>query len=308
MTSKMDPNAFRSIHDWQSRAGQITICAKQLLAGRLTLVLGAGASVAYGLPMWKDLLRAMFRSVRRKFPSNPDLAEVGEVLLMQHLNGSNKQFATLVKKHLYPAAYSQSISLDLVRTFGLLTAVVALVSGRERGRIRTIVNFNVDDVIERFLGAFGLSVESVERPPVWPTKMDVAVLHPHGYLPHNVPVTSQQVVFAKSHFDERAADPLSTWHDSLVAHMSTHTCLFVGLSGDTALLGLLAHVKRRHIGLGRGDLFWGLRFSDAKADSRRAFWKERGVQQITVNSYSAVPDFLFEVCQEAAVLVRRSVP
>ena len=156
--------------------------AEQLLEGRFSLALGAGASIGFGLPTWEKLTdRCHVNSGHPRAPGQ-SCEDASEDLLAKVFGNDEIAFAEAVRAALYQSA---NLSLGQLRKAAFLAAVGALTMASSRGHVGRVISFNFDDILETFLGYFGFSTSSVDTLPYWQGRQDVIVLHPHGFLPHN---------------------------------------------------------------------------------------------------------------------------
>jgi SIR2-like domain len=278
------------------------ILARQLSLGRLLLVLGAGVSVGFGLPQWDDLIARTAATTHCTLPAGQSSEDAAEFILHRACGSDELKFASSVRTALYQTYDS---SIEQLTKNRLLAAIGALTMASARGNVTRVVSFNFDDLVEKYLAYHGFVENSIAAMPTWATIADVHVYHPHGILPSDsgVPVSSP-IVFAQIQYDRRIGKGL--WHHALVDAFSSHTCLFIGLSGnDHNLTNILTEVSDSHVGVRVGDPFWGVRLSENSADSKMAMWNARKIKQHTLTSYSDLPQWLFDICQRAAALVRR---
>lgn len=271
--------------------------ATQLVSGRLALILGAGASNGFGLPGWNELTRRLVRNSGASRPKGLDNEAVAEHLLSQTYNGDAVRFAKAVHCALYEKA---DFSLAHLQQVPLVAAISAVAVSASRAQPAMVVSFNYDDTVEQYLRYFGLTVASVDSLPAWKPAADVIVFHPHGLLPSGgADKVRSGVVLARIQFD-RYPSTKALWESKIRDVFTSHTCLFIGLSGDDANLSRwLTEAKDAHPG---GHLYWGIRFSDARSGSRRNVWRIRGVWQETLANYEDLPTWLFDVCQKGAEL------
>ncbi len=276
--------------------------AGQLRSGSLAVFLGAGVSVGYDLPGWAELVDRCFRSAGIPKPADDslDAEELAEELLMRGCGGQDEALADLVRSALFEGV---DLSFDALRKNGLLASLGALTMPSMRGSVPSVVSFNFDDLLETYLRYYGASVESVGELPCWQRSADVTVLHPHGLLPADPAASpSKGIVFAQLHYDRVVGSSASAWRARLLDIMCSSTCLFLGLSGsDKNLTSLLAAANKAHASAERKDAFWGVRISDSDSDPRRGLFEKRGVFQVTLRSYDDLPQWLFSICQEAAL-------
>jgi hypothetical protein len=170
-----------------------------------------------------------------------------------------------------------------------------------RGNASEIVTFNYDNLLEIYLAYHGFVAYSVPEEIHWFGDADVNIYHPHGFLPYGGALEpSSTLVLDRESYDKILGKDLS-WRQLLLTVMRTHTCLFIGLSGDDiALTQLLTDVKDVHAITASSELFWGVCFTTNPDLKTR--WENRNVFCLILKSYDGLPDILFSICQEAAVI------
>lgn len=290
LTPLADPDAFEgeSLRD---------VLAMQLSRGQLTLVLGAGVSAGFGFPTWQLLLDQVAAALGCSIPSSLNHEQAGEFLLGQ-CNYDRDRFAALVRTVLYRDA---DLSMENLIGKPLLVALGALTMASIRGSVSRVLTFNFDDLLETYLRYHGFMVESVGIVPTWNTPGDVAVLHNHGLLPADPKAPGTRIVFAQSDYDAVVGKNQHAWRRSALEILTSHTCLFVGLSGnDSNLTSLLEEVRDTHPGVRRGDAFWGVRFTFDRSDPLEGMWRNKGVKSCVLGDYADLPPLLLDVCQRAA--------
>jgi hypothetical protein len=286
---------------WESEANLILICAERLLEGRLTLVLGAGASAGFGLPSWTTLVDRLLAALNTARPAGASDAAAAEIAWAK-CGSDDIAFAKLVRTELYRG---YSFDLSAMQAQNLLAAVGALAMASSRGRVAHIVTLNFDVVLETYLGAFGLVTEPVGQAPSWNSRADVRVLHPHGVLPPEGEIRAG-IVFTQGDFDRIVGDAKNAWHARLLDIFSAHTCLFIGLSGDDQnLTSLLGATKEAHPGLKEGEAYWGIEVT-RRPTKNPHIWSNRKVRSLELGSFDDIPLFLLRICQEASRIARGS--
>jgi hypothetical protein len=283
---------------YEDRTSLVSYLADQLTAGALTVVLGAGASFGFGLPSWDELVERLRARAGLTLAPRLSAEQAAEYVLVQGYGNDRIRFAEAVRLALYDGA---KLSLAQLVENPLLSAVGTLAMASSRGSVSTIVSFNFDDVLELFLSQFGHDVESIDTMPAWNSRADLRVLHPHGWLPSDLSVPIERgVVFTQMDYDELVGDAKDAWRATMINLFSTHTCLFIGLSGnDNNITNILTEVNKIHVARRRGDLFWAVRF-ELETDPYLHLWAGRGVYNHIVADFAEIPAILFEVCQHAA--------
>lgn len=271
--------------------------AYQLFNGRLSLILGSGVSQGFGLPGWNELISRAVSNAGISIPSEASRDTITELLLHEACKGDDIDFAKLIHQALYEGA---DLSFKTLHEKDLLTSIAAITMVSRRGSISQVITFNFDDLLELYLRYIGFDVESISVLPSWSGQADVRIYHPHGILPNRSKEdVKYPIVFAQIHYDKILSKGGSIWQQQLSNIMASHTCLFIGLSGeDPNLTKLLFEVKDSHASNPDDHAFWGISFSTE--ERKRSVWESRGVYQKTLVDYEQIPSWLFEICQIAS--------
>lgn len=272
--------------------------ARQLMRGRLALILGAGASFGFGLPNWDALTDRLLAKAKYgpRLPGRSNEALADDV--WQSCAKDEIMFASMVREALYEDYVTDFASLS---AHPLMRAIGALAMPSARGHVSKIVTFNFDDLLETYLAEFGFTADSQADQPMWQSQADVCVLHQHGLLPVNRTKDVSRVVMTRTHFDRLAADVKDAWKRTVVQLMTSHTCLFIGLSGDDQNLRLmLSDANVAHIARRSNHLYWGVRLTVSAENE--AMWTDNRVAQHKLLNYDDLPVLLLRVCQIAAGL------
>jgi hypothetical protein len=280
--------------DWQRLRDYLAV---QLTGGRLALVLGAGISIPIGLPSWSDLVnRAFAKTGLTRSLQQTD--QVAAETLFAHVGNDETAFAELIRGVLYDGI---DLSMTSLRNRDLLAALGALTMGSNRGSVTKVLTFNFDDLLERFLTYYGFFVEPVVTVPAWGSRVDTRVYHIHGLLPSDLSIAVRNpIVMTQKHFDDITGKDGNVWRSLMVDLFQTHTCIFIGLSGnDNNLSSALTEAQKRHACLARKDAFWGVRFC-LDFDPMTGFWQQRGVYCCRAPTHDSLPTKLFEICQTAS--------
>lgn len=173
-----------------------------------------------------------------------------------------------------------------------------------RGSVSEVITFNWDNLLELFLSYHGFVTDSVYEETHWANSVDVTVLHPHGYIPINSKEKcSADIVFDQLSYSNVIGDTSRPWRQRLLTILRTHTCLFIGLSGDDPNLdSLLCSCKPQHASRGENTLFWGVRLSTSTDEIEANIWENRGIFCKIVSNYEQeLPEIIFNICQRAAL-------
>ena len=257
----------------KARVGSATVNASDMKGLRyawrnrqLVLFLGAGVSIPYGLPSWKNLvlellfeqaqgtrrLGSMWPHYRRAVASwMTDFFDYDPLVLARMVErdlrlrssrapGQAKQpddgvdlFLERLRTHMY-SNYKEPSGKTILATIGELIA-----KGSSRSGVDSVVTFNFDDLLEAELQRRKVRVQAV-------TSKDrqkaggLRVIHPHGYVPRYGPISRQDIVFTEPDY-HRLTESVFHWGLSeIVDRLRKNTVLFVGLSmSDPSLRRLL---------------------------------------------------------------------
>lgn len=292
---------MRDADSWADQATVLDYLSECLRAGNLALVLGAGVSVPFGLPSWDTLLERLGEKCAKGIviPSNAKAEVKAELLLTKCYGGDAVRFAEATREALYRTA---ELDLERLRQHALLGALGALVMASSRGGVAKVITFNFDNVLELYLAYHGFVARSIAQAPELTKRCDVSVYHPHGFLAADAKddPLPPSLVFVQSDYDKVVGDVRNPWHRTVSEVMSTHTCIFIGLSGsDQNVSSLLLSAQEQHASKKLGYPNWAIRFS-RPSDDMLDIWSKRGVHNVLVDDYAAVPSLLFRICQLAA--------
>jgi hypothetical protein len=227
----------------------------------LVLCLGAGVSMPYGLPTWKDLVlelvfeqtertrrlgsmwphyrRALAAWMTEYFDYSPlVLARMVEREMRKpspraKADGREGLFLERLRKHLYA-----NVRAPAART--TLRAIADLAAARGRsGGLASIVTFNFDDLLERELARRKVPVRLVVGPERQ-RGAGLPVIHAHGFVPRAGECSRTSLVFTETDY-HRLTESIFHWGLSeIVERLRKNTVLFVGLSmSDPSLRRLL---------------------------------------------------------------------
>jgi hypothetical protein len=195
-------------------------------AGRLTFLVGAGASMEAGLPSWGRLVRAVLESLAPAALSDSDrtawldaAAEpglLGMAATARALAGSDKEFIKRVEHHLYDGRGPEHFDPG-----PLAREIAAWKRNYPDVQIATV---NYDELLERALQDAGVSAEAREDND--PERERVAaVRHLHGRLTGNP--ASDAVILTERDY---ATWPQGSWQDAFMRSALEGVCVFLGLS------------------------------------------------------------------------------
>lgn len=224
---------------------------------QLVLFLGAGVSLASGMPSWNELLNRLTNSLVQDHPTIgttkanekeivdyfkseiPDSPLITARILRDSLGD---KFPDYVRKALYEQ-YNPDNSSEIVREIGGLC-----VPGRSRQGLVSLVNYNFDEIIERELDKRIVSYLVVISEEDTPSPNELPVYHPHGFLPHKGSLASKHrssLVLSEDSYHSQFIDPFSWPNITQLNLLRNNVCLFVGLSMTDPNLRRLLEISQK---------------------------------------------------------------
>jgi len=229
---------------------------KQIEAGRLGLIFGAGLGQGCQLPTWGKLVEALaadpevdgkvllqvvppraglpyktemlFEHFRQRRYSSAD-AELHNTRALDYRIGAD--WRELIRKHLY-ANVTGNMG-DYLDSHLYLKQYLPIIR-----RTHMTVTYNFDDLLEQSLlrerenGATGsIGFESVTNLWMQFRRANAVIYHPNGVVPQNpLETPSDRFVFSEESYVKQLIGIFAGDQAGLVNHLSKHTCLLVGLS------------------------------------------------------------------------------
>ncbi len=234
---------------------------------QLTLYLGAGVSVASGLPTWEQLVAAMYYdAISRKeldgwrpFPNylyaiaEYHLKQSGETLditarRLRNLYPDQNDFLEQLRSTLYPWINEEGIEIPdphmIRRGNSTLKAVAKLCKKTNSNQgLNAVVTYNYDYLLEHV-------VNNKQYQPIWnntslPENL-LPIYHVHGFVPaEGTGSGGSEIVFTEDQYNLAASAPYSWSNLVQINCFSTTVGLMVGLSlSDRNMRRLLDAVMR----------------------------------------------------------------
>ncbi len=207
---------------------KIDMLRKAFKENNLTLVCGAGVSIASHAPSWDELLNGLL---------NTRLSHTGGTRLLKVLPNSYIIMGKYLK-NLLGNSFEESVRDQLYRDLpedAINTPLLASISrlsqpNRHGVCLDSIITYNFDDLIEKKLDSLCISYTSI-----WKEKQNhkdnaLPIYHVHGYLPQAGALDGPNLVLSEEAYHSQYIDPYC-W--SNLVQLNTFTskvCLFVGSS------------------------------------------------------------------------------
>ncbi|SDF32852.1 SIR2-like domain-containing protein [Celeribacter baekdonensis] len=189
--------------------------------GKVSLFVGAGVSVACGLPDWETLLERTTQIAfngnvpRAVHATNQHAPIIRARVLRSHLGD---RFTIAVANALYSEPFQISPTVQEITKSG----------------IRRICCFNYDDLLEEAYGANGFTTHSVVEGEKFNNNFrGTCIYHPHGLLPYSAApenIKDAKIILGEQEYNSLYSNPYSWSNLIQLSLLTNYTCLFVGMS------------------------------------------------------------------------------
>lgn len=300
MPDHMYTGAMTQIDHWSNEEHRCSFLAEQLRRGCLSLVLGAGVSIAFNLPDWNELIAHMEKLMKVDCPSVlTDNMEKAEWLKEQCKDEA--EYIEFVRQALYKDGKAFDMSSMSINT--TLNAITALSAHSKRGAVKNILTFNFDNILKIYLRFHGRVVSTHANGNKYSEDSDVNIYHMHGYLPNPESTVkeacSKHIIFDKKSYDDVKDYTFWEWYPKVADLLRTHTCIFIGLSGeDENMDRFLKDTKKNHANIESGDLYWGVSFVGNPTAAVLERWENWGVYPIPITDFGRIPEQLFHIVRK----------
>lgn len=234
--------------------------------GRLAIMLGAGVSRDFGLPMWPELVERLagepvFADADKGAPDASATVRTQSLIRAlkdKHNGGSGPTTAASERaaQHewislVHRCLYRDVPILDEDLKHPYLYSFIDVIKNAP-----LTVNYNFDDCVERILAHSYKQEQDASNERVFETVWEPStqfrratgvIYHPNGFLPQRLlDGFSDQLVFSEGEFADQLIDTISGHYATLVSHLGRYTSLMMGLSLADATLKHLLRQNTHH--------------------------------------------------------------
>lgn len=315
--------AKRSSDEWRDKNIEHISRLKTIYNNEgLVLFLGSGISNDMGIPNWANLVYDLFISTIDKLGNKMEFNEFEERFIISKLKEFNEGSPLLQARYIRVGlgdSFIKAISDALYKDYKKLNMNSNQLKAISRlcvtKRIRSIVTYNFDNLLEEILCEIGLPNKSIYRDMDLPLQNELAINHVHGFLPQNAEnyegLTESLLVFSEEGYHSLIEEPYN-WSNLIQLNLlRENTCLMIGLSiNDPDMRRLLAISAKRieepkHYAILLKQEFKNLQnakselrddvlqmFANANQNLQEKMLQELGINIIWVESYEEIPSIL----------------
>lgn len=272
LSSRFEDSLFIEKRTKQTHKQKIETITDWYKSHKLVMVLGAGASVPYGLPDWNTLLQKLLLITIKSEDSNDDdngnsnekagilartfsdIFEPNALISARYLHNYFK------KKHpnsklafenaIRDALYSGYVKTD---DSELLTEIrqFCIAPGRSPN-LDSIITYNYDDLMEQCLSNIDVDIPftPIHARGMKHKDLQLPIYHVHGYLPAKGQLTSKnKVVLSEDGYHQQYTDVYGWSNLIQINKFKDHNCIFIGISFSDPNLRRLLDIAKNE----RGD-------------------------------------------------------
>lgn len=293
------PATYNALHDdlvQDDKGAFVLKVAHYLHQGSLILMTGAGVSAGFGFPNWKELCRSVLSDAGHDNVNKIDSASASEYIALVDPVCDEVGFVESLHKALY-GGNPKEMHLQEHLFKPLLVAIGSmLTSGSSRGRVSTIINYNYDDVIERFLTLHGYSSTSIVDYNQLESSSDTVIMHPHGMVPlkYDDQVPTGDIVFGRSSYIDRRAETGHSWKSRVSHALLSKVGLMVGLSGDDDIVNESIATANKELGAHKRPTAFAI-LTEGAYDRNATSLQKMGVVTLKVDK-DEIPTVLLKIC------------
>lgn len=332
--------------DWKIQKEEVINAVRdQYKSGRFSIFLGAGVSSSAGLPDWDTLLNSLFVSMltSESIETNIDFDQISSIVKrLRQIDGPSAlmlaryirkgitadspteqgKFIEAVTNQLYGLRNKElPISSNLIKAIGILCA-----PSRTGAKMRSVLTYNFDDLLERELKSRGISYRSIFEELDLPSPEELPIYHVHGFLPENrkdyEKINKATLVFSEEGYHHIYKEAYH-WSNLIQLNSLKETsCLMVGLSLTDPNLRRLLEISAKSTGKPKHFAFMKrIKQENFSIDGKKSIvraptsvvqkflerhhklneevFKELGVNIIWYESYDEIPNILQKIVRPA---------
>ncbi|WP_137279096.1 SIR2 family protein [Pseudomonas rhizoryzae] len=268
---RLDDALKNQPNDWRLEREEILEKISTLYKrGHFSLIIGAGVSSSAGMPNWNTLINSLFvRYMTHEFDGDTATSDDDIKALVERLNRVSEPSALMAARYLrrglsengrdakgFTSAVTESLyklrNKNLLIDSPLIQSLAKMCSPRRTGaKIRSIITYNFDDLIERQLLKSSIQFRSIYTEGSSYDPDDLPIYHAHGFLPEDQAsyqdLDGSTLVFSEEGYHYLYSEP---YHWSNLVQLNTfreNNCLMIGLSMTDPNLRRLLDISSKNL-------------------------------------------------------------
>lgn len=229
----------------QLNVQEIKRCSFDYRRGNLTIVLGAGVSISFGLPDWRTLLSRLLdeRLIEKKKYSEIIKQLIGlissnNLITSNHIRNLYKssndiEFHNLLKRNLYKNYDKNAAQTLFLEIANLIPDINKFNDYSTEHNINSIITYNYDDIFQQTVREphTSFKFKTIYKQGQKCQKDYLPIYHVHGYLPvEDETFEMNDLVLLESSYHEQYADTFK-WNNIVQYNaFLNQNCLFIGIS------------------------------------------------------------------------------
>lgn len=258
------------IGDWQEeRKEKIKVLKSYYKKGQFSFFLGAGVSSSAGMPDWNTLINSLFATyLTNEITTDDNISESDLMEIVKRLDKVDGQSALMSARYLRKGIdkntteskeFIQAITKNLYGLRNenkkldsdLIKAIVEMCMPRRTGaKIKSVVTYNFDDLIERQLKNQSIQYNSIFADTDIIDPDELPIFHVHGFLPQSPNdyefLEKSTLVFSEEGYHQIYSDPYHWSNLVQLSQLRDSHCLMVGLSMTDPNLRRLLEISSRN--------------------------------------------------------------
>jgi hypothetical protein len=208
-----------------------------LRRGRLTLICGAGVSIAAGIPSWNHLLFRLLDRLMNRLSKDYSL-DLEESTTVEFQKSYGTSSSLILGKYLknnlgddFPSETRDALYVQASESSELIKVIAELSRPqRDAKPLDSIITFNFDCLIEEQLQLSSIWNKSIFSESIRHDGNELPIYHVHGYLPRHGDIPKTELVFSEDAYHSQFIDAFSWSNLIQLAKLTQNVCLFIGIS------------------------------------------------------------------------------
>lgn len=343
---RIESAVVQSTKDWEKeRQEKIEILKGLYKKGQFSFFLGAGVSSSAGMPDWNVLLNSLFVTyLTNEFNNKTKILDSDINQIVERLNEIDEPSALMAARYLRKGldnsstkseAFTKAITKNLYKLrdiskridSDLIKAIVEMCMPLRTGaKIKSVVTYNFDDLIERQLDNQSIRHHSIYTDNEFIDPDELPIYHVHGFLPENTnayeSLDKSTLVFSEEGYHLIYSDSYHWSNLVQLSNLRDNHCLMVGLSMTDPNLRRLLDISSRNTDKTRHFAFMkrltinnfthvedkqvidnidgAKMFIDRHHNLNEEIMRELGVSIIWYTDYNEIPKILREIINNKA--------